>query len=154
MNTIIEIIRRKPVFFLLISVGYILLVCFLKWNIRPVANTALFAAGGLAGVYFLDVAEVFFHLTPSPFRTNVFAALFVLVGLFIVTSSGSMTASGLVLSLYLTLILWQIGEWMLKKNLNDWYRMIAGTISTRIQMWMLLAFIVVFIIETILFIRW
>jgi hypothetical protein len=84
----------------------------------------------------------------------VFAALFALVGLFIVTSSGSMTASGLVLSLYLTMILWQIGEWEIKKNLNDWYRMIAGSVSARIQVWILVGFIAVFLIETLLFIRW
>lgn len=154
MNKVFEIIRRKPPLFLLLSLGYLAIVGFLKWNIHPVAATALFVGGGVVGVYFLDIAEVFFHLMPSPFRSIVFATLFALVGLFIVTSSGSVTASGLVLSLYLILILWQIGELEIKKNLNDWYRMVAGPVSTRIQVWILVGFIAVFLIETLLFIHW
>lgn len=154
MNKVLEIVRRKPILFLLISLSYLLLIAVLKWSIHPVAATALFVGGGVVGVYFLDIAEGFFNLSPSPFRSIVFAAAFALVGLFIVTSSGSMTAAGLVLSLYLTMILWQIGEWEIKGNLNDWYRMTAGTVSTRIQVWILLGFIAVFLIETLLFIRW
>jgi hypothetical protein len=154
MNTLVEIVRRKPLIFLLISLSYLALISVLKWSIHPVIATALFVGGGVIGVYFLDIAEVFFNLSPSPFRSVVFSALFALVGLFIVTSSGSMMAAGLVLSLYLTMILWQIGEWQIKQNLNDWYRMVAGSISTQVQTWVFVAFVAVFIFETYLFIRW
>jgi hypothetical protein len=154
MKKIKDIILRKPLLFLLLSLGYLAIVGFFKWNTHPEAGTALFAAGGITGVYFLDIAEVFFNLAPSPFRSVVFAALFALVGLFIVTSSGSMFAGGLVLSLYLTLILWQIGEWEIQKNLTSWYRMISGPVNTQIQIWILLGFIGLFIVETLLFIHW
>jgi hypothetical protein len=149
-----EIIRRKSFIFLLISLTYLVLVCVLKWNIHPVVGTFLFIGGGVIGVYFLDIAEALFAITPSPFRSIVFVALFALVALFIVTSSGSRFAAGLVLSLFLTILLWQIGQWQIQKHLNDWYRMIAGPVSTPIQAWILVVSVVVFIIETLLFIRW
>ncbi len=149
MNTVLSIIRKKPPLFLLVSLGYLVLVALGKWGTHPVLATGFFAFGGLVGVYFLDAAEEFFHLTPSPFRSIVFAALFIIVALFIVTSSGSMFAAGLVLSLYLTMILWQIGEWQIQKNLRDWYRMVNGPVSTQVQMWFIIAFIGIFFIETV-----
>jgi len=148
-----EIIRKKPLFFLLVSLGYLVLVGFLKWTIHPTLDTALFISGGLLGVYFLDFAEVFFRLNPSPFRSVVFAASFVVVSLFVVTSSGSMVSSGLVLSLYLSLILWQVGEWQIHGNLTTWYLMVSGSVSMWTQKLLLAGFIVVFLMETFLFIR-
>lgn len=148
-----EIVRRKPLFFLLVSLGYLILVALLKWNIQAPMDTLLFLVGGLLGVYFLDIAEVFIELTPSPFRSIVFVGAFVVVSLFIVTSSDQALASGLVLSLYLTLIFWQTGQWQIQKNLHDWYRMIAGPIDVKVQRWMLIAFVVLFFVETFLFVR-
>ena len=147
-----EIIRRKPPFFLFLSLGYLILTAFLKWTIHPSAGTLLFIVGGLIGVYFLDIAEVFFHLTPSPFRSIVFEAAFVIVSLFVVTSSGSAITSGLVLSLYLSLCLWQVGQWQIQHNLTDWYRMVNGTVPIEVQWWILVGTLVVFLIETLLFV--
>lgn len=148
-----EIIRRKPRFFLFVSLGYLILVGFLKWNTHPTWDTLLFLVGGLLGVYFLDIAEVFFELNPSPFRSIVFVGAFVLVSLFIVTSSGQALASGLVLSLYLTLIFWQTGQWQIQRNLNDWYRMVTGVVDTRVQRWILVGCVFLFFVETFLFAR-
>lgn len=147
------IIQRKPTVFLFVSLGYLILISVIKWNIHPNWETVIFFVGGLLGVYFLDIAEVFFELNPSPFRSIVFSVAFTLVALFIVTSSGSALASGLVLSLYLSLILWQAGEWNITHNLNSWYRMVMGPVSITAQRWILIGFIVVFFIETFLFIR-
>src|SRR5690349_18284117 len=96
MEKIKEVVRRKPFFFLLVSLGYLVLVSLLKWNIHPTLETLWFIVGGILGVYFLDIAEVFFELNPSPFRSIVFVGAFILVGLFVVTSSDSALASGLV----------------------------------------------------------
>lgn len=148
-----EIIRRKPLFFLLVSLGYLVLIAFLKWNMHPQWETLSFLAGGILGVYFLDIAEVFFELSPSPFRSIVFVGAFVLVSLFVVTSSGSALASGLVLSLYLSLVFWQIGQWQIQGNLTDWYRMIAGVVDIRVQRWILVSFVALFLVETFVFIR-
>ena len=148
-----EIIRKKPLLFLVVSVVYALGIGVLKWGIAWPPQAALYVAGALIGVYFLDGAEVFFHLTPSPFRSIVFVAMFALVSLFVVTSSGSYLGSGLVLSLYLSLLLWQLGEWKLVGNLTSWYRMVAGPVSVTTQRWVLVALAAIFLVETYLFIR-
>lgn len=153
MDKVIQIINRKPVFFVAISLIYITLIGFLKWWTTPPWEALWFMVGGMLGIYFLDIAEVFFNLSPSPFRSVVFAGAFALVSFFVVTSSGSLLASGLVLSLYVTLILWQIGEWQLRGNLAGWYQMIAGPVDEAVQRWGVVLFIIVFLVETYLFVR-
>lgn len=153
MDKVMEIIKKKPVLFLAVSVGYALGVGILKWKIVWPPQAFLYIAGTILGVYFLDGAEVFFNLKPSPFRSIVFVASFVVVSLFMVTSSGSFVGSGLVLSLYLSLIFWQIGELQINGNLNSWYRMVASPVSLKTQQWILFIFIAFFVFETFLFIR-
>lgn len=147
MDNILAIIKRKPPVFLIVSLGYLVLVGLLKWRLEPPIGALLFLAGGAIGVYLLDAAEVFFALNPSPFRSIIFLAGFVVVSLFIATSSGVLLAQGLVLSLYLTMILWQIGERQLRGNLDSWYPPILAQ-------WGLPLFIFIFLIETFLFIAW
>lgn len=147
------VIRRKPSFFLFVSLAYLLVVSILKWNINLNWDIPLFLIGGVLGVYFLDIAEVFFELSPSPFRSIVFVAAFVIVSFFIVTSSDVALAVGLVLSLYLSLVFWQVGQWRIQGNLNDWYRMIAVSVDVSRQRIILGVFVLVFLIETFLFIR-
>jgi len=138
---------------LLVSLIYLLLTGFSKWTTHPDFGSITFLIGGLIGVYFLDIADVFAALNPSPFRSIVFVTGLIIISFFIVTSSGSMLASGLVLSLFLSILLWQIGEWRLQKNLNDWYRMISGPVPAEIQQWILWGCAAFFLIETIVFIR-
>ena len=154
MNKLLEIIRRKPLVFLIISLGYLILVGFIKWHISPPIGAIWFLLGGAIGVYFLDAAEVFFALNPSPFRSIVFMAAFIVVSLFVATSSGSLLAQGLVFSLYLTLILWQIGQWQLTGNLDDWYKMISTPVTHTLERWGLILFTIIFIVETLLFLAW
>lgn len=153
MNKVIEIIRKKPLLFLVVSIGYALGLGVLKWGVSWPPQAALYFVGALIGVYFLDAAEVFFRLTPSPFRSIVFMAGFAVVSFFIVTSSGSFVGSGLVLSLYLSLLMWQIGELQVTGNLNSWYRMVAGAPTLVGQKWMVAAVVAIFLIETYLFVR-
>lgn len=153
MNKIVELIRRKPLLFLLITLAYLVSVGLLKWRLRPPIESVMYLTGGLVGIYFLDIAEVFFDLTPSPFRTVLFAVLFAIVSFFVVTSSGSLLATGLVLSLYLTIILWQVGEWRMTGSLNSWYRMVAGPVTVATQRTVLIVFVVIFLAETFLFVR-
>jgi hypothetical protein len=149
-----EIIRRKPMFFLFVSLGFLILVGLLKWQLHPPIGAIWFLLGGIIGVYFLDAAEVFFALSPSPFRSVNFLGLFVIVSLFVNTSSGSLLAQGLVFSLYLSIILWQIGQWQLTGNLDDWYRMVAVPVTRPNQKLGLLLFIAIFIVEMLLFLAW
>lgn len=154
MNKILEILHRKPPLFLFLSVGYLVLVGLLKWHISPPIGAIWFLVGGAIGVYFLDAAEVFFALSPSPFRSIVFVVAFAIVSLFVSTSSISLLAQGLVFSLYLTLILWQVGQWQYTGNLNEWYRMVASPVTSTFQRWALIVFIIVFFVETALFLAW
>ncbi len=153
MDKVKEIIQKKPLEFLVVSLVYLLAVGFFKWRLKPPDDAIFFLVGGALGIYFLDGAEAFFQLSPSPFRSVVFAAGFALVSFFVVTSSGSFVATGLVLSLYLTLILWQVGELGAVGNLNSWYRMVAGVPTINQQKWMAVVLAAIFLVETYLFIR-
>lgn len=153
MDVVRQLIKKKPTIFLLISCLYFIGVVLLKWWIHPNLDTLWFFVGCAIGIYFLDGAEVFFQLNPSPFRSQIFASLFIIVGLFIVTSSGSALASGLVLSLYLQMVLWQIGEWRVAGNLQDWYAMFAITVPERIQFIAMNIFGAILLFESYIFIR-
>ena len=148
-----QIIARKPLVFLFVSLGYLVLIGFAKWFIHPPLEALWFVLGGIIGVYVLDAAEVVTNITPSPFRSIVFAGAFVIVSLFIVTSVNSMLADGLVLSLYFSMVLWQIGEWQIAGSLASWYRMISGPVSLSLQQWGMMIFSVLFLVETLLFLR-
>ncbi len=147
------IIRRKPTFFIVSSVVYLLFIAAVKWTIHPSIDTVLFIIGGILGIFFLDLAEVFFNLNPSPFRSMLFFFSFIGVSFFIVTSSGSALASGLVLSLYLTMLLWQLGQWRLTHDLTDWYRMIAVPVDRTTQQRIVIGVCVVFALLSFLYVR-
>jgi hypothetical protein len=153
MESIKSIFTRKSPVFLTLTVLYLLIVSFLAWGIHPSVATLLFVIGGIIGMYFLDVAEVVFTVSPSPFRTIVFTALFALVSFFIVTSSGNYLAIGLVLSIFLTIILWQGGEFAIARHVNSWYRMVADAPGVSIQRWVFLGLCAIFLFETLLVIR-
>ena len=147
------VFTRKSPLFIVVTIAYLTLAGFVKWKFAPPIESLWYLAGGILGLYFLDLAEAFFRLTPSPFRSVIFTAAFAGVSFFVISSSGSMLASGLVLSLYITLMLWQVGEWRLNRNLNSWYQMVAGPVSAATQQRLLLAFIALFIVESLIFIR-
>jgi hypothetical protein len=153
MNKITAIISRKPLLFLFLSLGYLIFVGFVKWYIHPPLTAAWFILGGVIGVYLLDAAEVFFAINPSPFRSIVFTGAFVVLSLFIVTSANNMLADGLVLSLYLSLVLWQIGHWQITGNLNAWYSMVEGPVSVSFQKMGMIIFTALFFVETWVFLR-
>lgn len=152
MKIFIRILSRKPTIYLLTTVIYLLLTTILKWPSFS-QNILWYALGGLLGVYFLDIAETFFHLSPSPFRTVFFLGAFLVVSMFIITSSGSFIAKGLVLSLSIQLLLLQFGEWRMMKSLSGWYRNVSPPVPVRYQMIGLYIFAILFFIETLLFIR-
>lgn len=143
---------RKPILFILIPLAYVILIGLLKWRFRPPLESLMFLLGGAIGIYFLDAAEAFFKLTPSPFRSVVFTSLFAVVSFFVVTSANSLIASGLVLSLYVTMILGQVGEWKVSGNLNSWYQN-TTPVPVQTQRYLLWGFAVFFLVETFLFVR-
>ncbi len=153
MQKLFSFLRSKPLFFFWITIGYIVVLYFVKWNIHPTPQAALFVLGSFIGMYFLEAAERFFHLNPSPFRSIVFVVLFSAVSFFVITSSVSYIASGLVLSIFLTLVLWQYGELATIKHLNRWYLMLADPVSPRMQIGVLYLQLLFFILQTIIFLK-
>lgn len=153
MDSVKALIAQKPRIFVYISLVYLLVVILAKWVIHPSLDSLWFFVGGVIGVYFLDAAEIFFALNPSPFRSVVFGGLFSGVAFFVVTSSTGTIGSGLVLSLYLQMLLWQIGEWRINHNLNSWYRMVAGPVSQSTQQIILIVSVAVFVMESAIFVR-
>lgn len=153
MKKVARIIQKKPLLWVVASVAYALGVGVLKWGVSWPMPAFLYGAGAMIGVYFLDAAEVFFAITPSPFRSVVFGVAYAVVSFFVATSSGSLFGSGLVLSGYLSLLLWQIGELHATGTLDSWYRMVAVTPTRAQQTGVLFALTAVFLAETYLFVR-
>jgi hypothetical protein len=153
METLRRIVKGKPFLFILVPFAYLVLCAFAKWTLHPVWGTLFFLLGGLLGMYFLDAAEIFFNLSPSPFRSILFFAGLVVVTLFIITSSGSMFASGLVLSLYLTLLLWFGKEFARGGDTGRWFRQFADPVTKTTSYWVLGALFLVFVLVSVLFVR-
>ncbi|MBI5614398.1 hypothetical protein HY947_05715 [Candidatus Gottesmanbacteria bacterium] len=153
MKKVMDIIRRKPATLTLIVVVFLIASSLLKWRLRPPIDALWYLVGGGIGMYFLDAAEEFFHLVPSPFKTVVFFVLFVLVSFFVTTSSGNVFASGLVFSLYLCLLSSQIGEFVHMGDVSSWYRMVDAVPAKNIQQIALGIFVCLFLIQTFLFVR-
>lgn len=151
MDKILEIIKKKPPMLLAITVLYLFLVGILKWGLQINLSIVSYAAGGIIGIFFLDTAEVFFKLTPSPFKSVVFAAGLALISFFVVTSTGSLLGIGLVLSIYLSLLLGQIAELQARNNLNSWFWMVKVPVRERTQKLLFGIFLLTFILETYIF---
>ena len=152
MDKIKAILKAKPRWVVLLIFSYILILGVLRWRLTPDITTVYYLVGGLVGVYFMDFADVVFDIHPSPFRSIIFILLFGVVSFFIVTSSGSMFAIGLVLSLYFTLFLLQAEEWQESKNLNAWYALVKDVPSIKIQQAVVLGTALLLVAETLIFI--
>lgn len=150
-DEILAIIKRRPPMLLVIPLLYLVAVCLVKWQLTPRPGMFLFLLGGAMGLFFMDAAEVFFKLNPSPFRSVLFAAGLALISTFLVTSSESFVAVGLVLTLSLNLLLWQVGEWQVHQQLHSWYRMIAVPVRPEVQRLITAGFVLLFCVHTLLF---
>jgi hypothetical protein len=132
---------------------YLAVVALINWGIRLDWNIALFLLGGVLGVYFLDAAEEFFAVNPSPFRSIFFIVAYSIVSFFVVSSSASAFAGGLVLSLYLQVVLWQAGELRVTGHMDSWYRAPAGSVPVATQKTAFACFVVVLLALTYFFIH-
>ena len=153
MDQVRAILKNKPLSFVFITIVYLILVSFAKWGLSFPLRLVWFLLGGILGIYFLDTAEVIFNVKPSPFRSIVFAAAFAIVSFFVISSSGNTLAVGLVLSIFLTIIIWMIGEWGVAGNLNRWYQVVQASVPERTQQWIFIVTVAVFLFETLTFIR-
>ena len=153
MELLRQLIRRKPRIFLIISLVFLLISGVLKWHTSFVWVMVWYLLGGVAGVYFMDAAELFFAVSPSPFRSIFFVSLYSIVGFFVVSSSANAFGSGVVLIVYLQLLLWMYGQWKIQGNIDTWFRASSGSVPIPTQRVAVTIFIAVFLMQTYFFIR-
>jgi hypothetical protein len=154
LNYLRPIIQRKPIMHVAVSAIYLLCAAFLKWTIHPALDTLFFLIGGILGMYLMDGAEVLFKInSPSPFRSVLFAALLSVSMFFVVTSSGSALASGLVLMTFVTLLLWFGQEFMPTGNPSLWFRQFADPVGDVMQKTSFGVFVATFVVVSVLFVR-
>ena len=153
MDKLKQIVTSKPLWIVLLIFAYIVILGILKWQLKPDITTVYYLLGGIVGIYFMDAAEEAFSIHPSPFQSIIFVVLFGVVSFFVITSSGNMFASGLVLSLFFTLLLDQAQEWQERKNLDRWYSLVSSPPPIRTQQWIVLGTVLFLVLETVLFIR-
>lgn len=146
------ILKRRPFILYVLPMVYLVMMALVKWQLSPQIGTVYFIIGGLIGLFFMDAAEVLFKLEPSPFRSILFTGGLAILSTFLVTSSDSLLAVGLVLSLSLNIILWQVGEWQLRKNMNSWYQLIAKDVKPETQRLITVGLVLLFLIQSLLFV--
>jgi hypothetical protein len=104
LNRAFGSIKRKPLAQVFITLIYLFTAVMIKWKFHMSLSPALFIFGGIIGIYAIEIAESMVKIEPSPFKTPLFYYAFILLSFFVLTSSGSFLASGLVISIYLSLI--------------------------------------------------
>jgi hypothetical protein len=141
----------KPPFLVIIPTVYFLILIFIKWKLALPIDALWFFVGAMLGIFLLDIAEVYSNVNPSPFRSILFCGALLVLGFYIVTSTNEAIAKGLILSLLLTLVLYQYGEWLVKKNLDTWYALFIGSVPEIVEKIVLVIFTVLFVFESFLF---
>ena len=107
------------------TVMYTLVISLVKWRLQFDFNILFFLGGSVIGLFLLDTIEVFFGGKQSVFRTVFFEGTLSVVGFFVITSSGSLVGSGVMLAFFLRFVLEQmtefqatgIGHWITTSNI-------------------------------------
>lgn len=138
---------------------YLLILIASRWKLQPKLEIIFFLAGGLLGVYFLDLAEAIFKfggadasIDRPAFKNVLFQVAFVVLALFVVTSSGSLFGTGLVFAMYLGMLISQYQQLMATGNLNSWFWPIKTEIEFKNQRIYFLVVIGIFILLNLLFV--
>jgi len=130
---------------LITTAVYLLILVILRWQLHPGLEIIFFLAGGLLGVYFLDLAEAIFKFNTSnqpsdqptssrsSFKNVLFQGAFVFLALFVITSSGSLFGAGMILAMYLGMLISQYHQLMATGNLNSWFWPIKTEITVANQ---------------------
>lgn len=155
---------------LLITVIYLIFLIIFHWGLKLKLEILLFLAGGILGVYFLDLAELLFKISPlgvnlqaepsgrgprgepSPFKNVLFQTIFVPFSLFVLTSSGSLFGAGLVLSIFLAMLLKQWQELRLEGNINNWFWIVKKDFPLKTQQLYFAVMSGIFIFLSLLFV--
>lgn len=152
--------RKKPIL-LIITIAYLLCLTLFHWGGKIDLGILFFLAGGVLGIYFLDLADLLFKISPfrpslqgepSPFRNVVFQSALAILSLFVLTSSGSVFGTGLVLTMFLRILLDQREELGQNGNLQNWFAVIKTEILPSTQKIYFAVMVGIFIFLSFLFV--
>jgi hypothetical protein len=104
LKKIWQITAKKPPVIVISCVLYIIIIAVLKSKFNLSIAPLLFVLGGLIGIYLVDIAEAFVKVEPSPFKTPLFDYAFIVLSFFVISSTGSTLASGIVISIFINII--------------------------------------------------
>ena len=107
------------------SVIYALGLSLVKWRLQFAFDTVYFLGGSIIGMLLLDTIEAFLGGKQSVFRTIFFESILAIAGFFVITSSGSLVGSGVMLAFFLRFVIEQvtefqvagIGHWITASNI-------------------------------------
>ncbi len=149
---------------------YLAILILMRWRLSPKLDIFFFLAGGILGVQFLELVETIFKdlsakksLEPVlveqgniPGRSSVKNVLcqsvFVPLSLFVITSSGSLFGTGLVLSISFSMLYWQWQEYNTTGKIASWLWVIKTEIDQKTQQIYLAIMGVLFIFLSMLFV--
>lgn len=143
---------KKQYLPLLITVFYLIFLIIFHWGFKVKPEILLFLAGGILGVYFLDLADVLFKISPSPFKNVLFQAIFVPFSLFVLTSSGSLFGTGLVLLIFGNMLLSQWQEFAKNGNIGSWFWIVKKEFDIPTQQLYFAVMVGIFVLLSLLFI--
>lgn len=133
------------------TVVYALVVSLVKWRFQFHLNILLFLGGSVIGLFLLDTVETFFAQSKSVFRTLFFEMLFIGASVFIITSSGSLVGSGVVLALFLRILFEQLSEYHASGSLGSWITSSNSVTTVHREQALLIGGVALFVILTLLF---
>ncbi len=109
------------------TVIYALVLSLVKWRLQFNFDILFFLGGSIIGLFLLDTIEAFLGGRQSVFRTVFFEGILSVAGFFVITSSGSLVGSGVVLAFFLRFLIEQTTEYQ-TIGIGHWIT--ASTIAT------------------------
>lgn len=131
------------------AIVYAVVMVFLKWGTELTFDAVFLVVGILIGLVLLDVVDSLFPSAKPLLHSVVGAVIIGIAGFFVVTSSGSILGSGVVLSLLLRVLSEQITEYMATGQIMSWFAtkqsVLVQQLTMVVSMTMLLLFSYIFI---------
>lgn len=140
---------------ILVGGVYLTILTVLRWGLKPDFGIIFFLMGGVLGIYFLEIAEKFFKVRlgeKSAFKNVLVQGVCLVLVFFVLTSSGSLFGSGMVLTLFLQMLFLQSQELKQTGNLNSWFWVIKTEVSPFRQKIYLSVISGIFILLNLLFV--
>lgn len=132
---------------------YIIFIYIARWRLTFNFDGLLILAGAVVGIFILDIAEDVVRTNPSPFRSVLFYAAFLPVCLFIVSSSNSAAAAGLVLALHITMIANIRKDLATDGQINKYFTYLKVDLTPQNQKNLIVLFALFLAVETLIFVR-